>query len=144
MGDWWNDIQNTANNVWNGAETTVEVTKLIARCSGVVIDIAKTLDLEKIRDEFKPMLKEGLTDDNLEKIFETLNLNSDQLQYLGDCVGETGDFAYNPQWNDPSSWIPWGRTYEEAVRSYERSLQAPHAISISIGASVGKLGRITE
>ena len=135
--------------MWNGAKIAAGVAQLLTRCTGVVVDIAKTLDLGKIKNEFKPLFKEGLTEANLQKMFDTLNLNQKKIKRFRDCVGKKGEFAYKPQWNKPSTWLPWGRTYEEAVHSYDleqldrniaSDLKMPvNAISVSLGISAGKI-----
>merc|ERR1712141_652800 len=126
FSDTWNSIQDAGNAAWNVAATTKDVTELIFRCKDVAIDLVTSVDVGAVTAELQPMLKDGLKNNDLQTIGNTIQGFSAKLNRMGECVSQTGEFKPQDWWN------PFGRKMETAS---DRGFQLPTAYSLSFAAS---------
>merc|ERR1739844_785601 len=130
-------IQDAGNAAWNAAATTKDVTELIFRCKDVAMDLVKSVNVGQIKGELKPMLKDGLKNDDFKTIGNTIQGFSGRLNRFGECMSQTGEFKPQDSW-----WNPFGRgLYRKMETASDRGFQLPHTYSLSLsGSASGSIG----
>jgi len=131
FSDTWNSIQDAGNAAWNAAATTKDVTELVFRCKDVAMDLVTSVDVGAVTAELQPMLKDGLKNNDLQTIGNTIQGFSAKLNRMGECVSQTGEFKPQDWWN------PFGRAgiYRRMETASDRGFQLPTAYSLSFAAS---------
>merc|ERR1712141_721065 len=80
--------------------TTKDVTELIFRCKDVAMDLVTSVDVGAVTAELQPMLKDGLKNNDLQTIGNTIQGFSAKPESLNHRIGGilSGELEFTEEW----------------------------------------------